>query len=158
MKRSLGVAFVLACVIVLTIGIASAQDRADAMARLLRTDLASKKTEMMSKALLLSSAEGAKFWPVYNEYQAEMGRFNDERQALIKNYVQNFRTLDDAKAKELTDKSLELQERRLSLLRKYVGDMEKVLPMKQVAKFFQVESQMLRLMDLQINTELPSLE
>ncbi len=46
----------------------------------------------------------------------------------------------------------------LSLLRKYVEYMQKVLPMKLVAKFFQVETQMLRLMDLQINTELPSLK
>ena len=158
MKRSLGVALVLASAISLTVNFAPAQDRAEMMARLLRTDLASKKTEMMSKALLLTPAEGAAFWPVYKEYQVELGRFNDERQAAIKEYVQNYRTLDDAKAKELMEKSLELQEQRLSLLRKYVANMQKVLPIKLVAKFFQVESQMLRLLDLQINTELPSLE
>jgi hypothetical protein len=158
MKRSLGVTFVLACVIALTISIALAQDRSEVMGRLLKTDLASKKTDMMSRALLLTRAEGEAFWPVYNEYQVELARFNEQLQALIKDYVQNYRTLDDAKAKELMEKSFELQEHRLSLLRKYVGNMEKVLPMKQVARFFQVESQMLRLMDLQINTELPSLQ
>jgi hypothetical protein len=158
MRRVWGAALVLVPAVALTVNIAFAQDRAEMMARLLRTDLASKKTEMMSKALLLSSDEGVKFWPAYNEYQAELGRFNDERQAVIKDYVQNYRALDDAKAKELIDKSLDLQERRLSLLRKYVENMQKVLPIKLVAKFFQVESQMLRMMDLQINTELPSLE
>jgi hypothetical protein len=158
MKRSLGVALVVASAISLTVAIAPAQDRAEMMARLLRTDLASKKTEMMSKALLLSSDEGAKFWPVYKEYQAELARANDERQAVIKEYVRNYRTLDDAKATELINKSLELQEQRLGLLRKYVDGMQKVLPMKLVAKFFQVETQMLRLEDLQINTDLPSLE
>jgi len=158
MKRVVGAAIVLGCVLALTIGLAWAQDRAEVMGRLLKTDLASKKTDMMSKALLLSPAEGAAFWPVYNEYQAELAQFNEQIQALIKDYVQNYRTLDDAKAKELMDKSIELQEHRLSLLRKYVGNMEKVLPLKQVARFYQVETQMLRLMDLQINTELPSLQ
>jgi hypothetical protein len=158
MRRVWGAALVLVPAVAFTVSFALAQDRSEMMARLLRTDLASKKTEMMSKALLLSSDEGAKFWPVYKEYQAELGQFNDERQATIKDYVQNYRTLDDAKAKELMDKSLDLQERRLSLLRKYVENMQKVLPLKLVAKFYQVESQMLRMMDLQINTELPSLE
>lgn len=158
MKRSMTMALIVASAILLTAAVAPAQDRAEVMARLLRTDLASKKTEMMSKALLLSSDEGAKFWPVYKEYQAELGQFNEQLQAGIKDYVDNYRTLDDAKAKELINKSLDLQEQRLSLLRKYVENMQKVLPMKLVAKFFQVETQMLRLMDLQINTELPSLK
>jgi hypothetical protein len=108
--------------------------------------------------LLLTRAEGEAFWPVYNEYQVELAQHTEQLQSLIKDYVQNYRTLDDAKAKELMDKSIELQEQRLSLLRKYAGNLAKVLPMKQVAKFYQVESQMLRLMDLQINTELPSLQ
>ena len=158
MIRSLTMALVVASAISLTAAVAPAQDRAEMMARLLRTDLASKKTEMMSKALLLSSDEGAKFWPVYKEYQVELAQHTEQLQALIKDYVQNYRTLDDAKAKELMDKSLEVQEQRLVLLRKYAGNLAKVLPLKQVAKFYQVESQMLRLMDLQINMELPTLQ
>ncbi|HSB71006.1 MAG TPA: hypothetical protein VLT62_16890 [Candidatus Methylomirabilis sp.] len=158
MKRSLGVVLAVVSAISLTVDIAPAQDRAEMMARLLRTNLASKKTEMMSKALLLTPAEGAAFWPVYKEYQVELAQHTEQLQALIKDYVQNYRTLDDAKARELMDKSLEVQEQRLSLLRKYAGNLAKVLPLKQVAKFYQVESQMLRLMDLQINMELPSLE
>ena len=158
MQRALVAALALSCFIALTTGIASGQDSAETMARLLRTDLAAKKTDMMSKALLLTPAEEAAFWPVYKEYQVELAQFNEQLQAVIKDYVQHYQTLDDAKAKELIGKSLELQERRLNLLRKYVGSMEKVLPMKQVARFFQVESQMLRLMDVQINIQLPALQ
>jgi hypothetical protein len=158
MQRSLGAAFVLSCIVALTTTITSGQDPAETMARLLRTDLAAKKTDMMSRALLLSPAEEAAFWPVYKQYQVELGQFNEQRQATIKDYVQHYQALDDAKAKELIEKSLELQEGRLRILRKYVGSMEKVLPMKQVAKFFQVESQMLRLIDVQMNIELPALK
>ncbi|HWU38046.1 MAG TPA: hypothetical protein VN203_10405 [Candidatus Acidoferrum sp.] len=158
MQRWLAGALGLSCIIALITGIASGQDQAERMARLLRMDLAVKTSDMMGKALNLSRTEQEAFWPVYNDYRVELAQFNDQLQAVIKDYVQHYQSLDDAKAKDLIEKSFELQERRLNLLRKYVGNMEKVLPMKQVARFFQVESQMLRLMDVQINTQLPPLE
>ena len=158
MQRSLAVALGLSCIIALITGIASGQDRAETMARLLRMDLAAKTTDMMGKALNLSRTEQEAFWPVYNDYRVELAQFNDQLQAVIKDYVQHYQSLDDAKAKDLIEKSFELQERRLNLLRRYVGNMEKVLPMTQVARFFQVESQMLRLMDVQMNIQLPPLE
>lgn len=153
---------VLATLLILTgVGIpagpiALAQDR-DVLARYLRVDIAAKKTQVVSSAMLLSASEEQRFMPVYQQYQQELTQFTDGRQALIKQYVKEYKTLDDAQAKELIDKVFELQELRVGILRKYVAAMEKILPMKLVARFVQVESQIQRLMDLQSNMELPQL-
>lgn len=137
--------------------LAPAQDRAELLARYLRTDIAAKRTHVMSSALLLSADEEKAFWPVYKQYQQELAQFTDAREALIRDYVKEYRTLSDAKAKELMASSFELQEQRLKFLRKYAEEMQKSLPVKQVVKFVQVEAQIHRLTDLQINMELPQL-
>ena len=157
MRRFVSLVVLLVAGVLLTGIIVSAQDRVSAMANLLRVDIAAKKTRVLSDAMLLNSPEGAAFWPVYRQYERELAEFNDNRLALIKEYTQNYKSLDDAKAKELIEKSFELQERRLSLLRKYAGELQKSLPTKRVAMFIQVESQLLRLIDLQASVELPEL-
>jgi len=157
MRRFVTLVVLLITGVVLTGIVVSAQDRVSAMANLLRVDIAGKKTRVLSDAMLLDSPEAAAFWPVYRQYERELAEFNDSRLALIKEYTQNYRALDDAKAKDLLEKSFELQERRLSLLRKYAGELQKSLPAKRVAIFIQVESQLLRLIDLQASVELPEL-
>ncbi len=134
-----------------------AQDRVDALARYLRTDIAAKKTEVMTSALLLTPEQEKAFWPVYQEFQRELAQFSDSRQTLIKDYVQAYKTLDDAKAKDLMERAFELNEKRFALLRKYAAEMQRNIPIKEVVKFVQVEAQLHRLMDLQINMELPQL-
>ncbi len=155
-RRFVPLVVFLVIAIVLTGIVVSAQDRASATANLLRLDIAAKKTRVLSDAMLLSSAEATAFWPVYRQYEQELAQFNDDRLALIKTYVQNYKALDDTTAKDLMEKSFELQERRLTLLRKYAGELQKNLAPKRVAMFIQVESQLL-LIDLQTSVELPEL-
>ncbi len=157
MKSVFATLLLLTGVVTLTGTIALAQDREDVLARYLRVDIAAKRTQVMSSAMLLSAPEEQALMPVYQQYQQELAQFTDGRQVLIKQYVKDYKTLDDAQAKELIDRVFELQELRLSILRKYVTAMEKILPIKLVARFVQVEFQIQRLMDLQSNMELPQL-
>ncbi len=158
MKR-LTVALLLLGGVVALIGtLAPAEDRAEMFAHYLRADIAAKRTNVLSSALFLSPQEEKAFWPAYQQYQVELAKFSDSRQTLIQEYVKEFQTLDGAKAKELMDRAFELQEQRLALLKKYAAEMAKDLPIKKVVMFVQVESQIQRLMDLQINMELPQLQ
>ena len=158
MKPVFAALVLLIGVVMLTGTIALAQDREDVLARYLRVDIASKKTQVMASGLLLSAPEEKAFMPLYQQYQAELDQFTNARQALIQQYVKEYKTLNDAQAKELVDRVLELQEQRLSLLRKYATEMQKTLPITLVAKFVQLELQLHRLMDLQVNMDLPQLQ
>jgi ribosomal protein S18 len=92
---------------------------------------------------------------VYNNYQKELSTVGDEKVALIEDYATHFNQLDDKKAAELTARALAMEEQRLQIIKKYIGEFGKVLPAKQVARLFQLEMQMQRMIDLQIAAALP---
>src|ERR1700689_2701917 len=53
---------------------------------LLRADVRQQKAEMMGAVMQLSAADAAKFWPIYEQYDEELNKLNDERVANIKDY------------------------------------------------------------------------
>jgi len=74
---------------------------------------------------------------------------------VIKDYAAHLDSIDDKKAKELMANALNVEEQRLQVIKKYIGEFDKVLSAKQVARFFQLEMQMQRMVDLQVAAELP---
>src|SRR5436309_15675384 len=78
--------------------------------QLLRQDIRSNKKQLVAANLTLTDAEATKFWPVYDQYAAEMAKLGDQKYALIKEYAQNFGTVTDAQAESLLDRSLATDE------------------------------------------------
>ncbi len=157
MSRFLILLSAVACVMLLGGTAALGATNPDAIAKMLNTDLAAKKGDMMSRALLLSRAEADAFWPLYREYEREREQVEGRTVGLIEDYMKSYRTLDDGKAQALLDRLFELHEQRLVLLRSYAAKLQAVLPMRQVAGFVQTEFQLLRLLDLQRTSSLPEL-
>jgi hypothetical protein len=127
----------------------------DRYVTLLRTDLKAEKAAIVVNNMHFTEAEANAFWPVYREYQKELSKLGDEKVALIKDYAAHLDTLDEEKAKELTTRAMTLEEQRLNLVKKYIDEFGKVLSAKQVARFFQLEMQMQRIVDVQVAAELP---
>jgi len=146
------------CAVVGQLGAAvvRAEDKqVDRYVMMLRTDLKADKAAIIVNNMHFTEAEKDAFWPVYQNYQKELSKLGDERVALIKDYAAHLGTIDDEKAKELTARSMALEEQRLQLVKKYIDEFGKVLPAKQVARFFQLEMQMQRMVDIQVAAELP---
>jgi hypothetical protein len=95
---------------------------------------------------------------VYRKYNKELDKVGDARVAVIKDYATHLDSVDDKKAKELTAQALKVEEQRLGVIKKYIGEFGKVLSARQVARFFQLEMQMQRMVDLQVASELPLVE
>jgi Spy/CpxP family protein refolding chaperone len=123
--------------------------------KLLRQDIRSDKKQLVAANLTLTDAEATKFWPVYDQYAAEMTKIGDQRYALIKEYAQNFGSLTDAQAKSLIDRSLALDEAVAQLRIKYVPIVNAVLPGTKTATFFQIDRRISNLIDLQLATQIP---
>ena len=146
------------CAVVGQLGAAvvRAEDKqVDRYVMMLRTDLKADKAAIIVNNMHFTEAEKDAFWPVYQNYQKELSKLGDERVALIKDYAAHLGTIDDEKATELTARSMALEEQRLQLVKKYIDEFGKVLPAKQVARFFQLEMQMQRMVDIQVAAELP---
>ncbi len=125
---------------------------------LLKSDLTSRKSGFIAEGLRLSDKEAAVFWPVYQEYEADLKRLDDARLRLVKDYAENYDGMTDARAKELVERRFALEGRRVGLERKYFKRLTKVLPGRTAARFFQLDYRFGLLISLKGVSEIPLIE
>jgi hypothetical protein len=141
--------------LVLLVSAAGAAHAQEDYAELLRTDIKAQKVQIITEAMQFTPEEAAIFWPVYRNYDFELSAITDERVELIKDYAAKYETLSDDEAEDLVKRRISLDEDRTKLRKKFFEEFGRVLPYKTVARFFQVETQLNLLLDLQIASALP---
>jgi hypothetical protein len=124
---------------------------------LMRRDLRSDKKQIIAANVPLTADEATKFWPVYDQYVAEMAKHNDDFYALLKDYVANQKTLTDDQASSMMKRWAEIQVAQVQTRQKYIPIIEKVIPPRKAALFFQIDRRLYLLMDLQVTSQLPLL-
>jgi len=134
---------------------AKVQAEIDKALEAMRKDARAGKSDILGKTMKLDSQQAAAFWPIYKQYEAELVTVNNDRVAIIQDLAEHFDALDDVKAKALLDRQVAFEEKKFALMKKYKDEMLKVLPAKTVARFFQVESRLNKLVDLTIASEIP---
>jgi hypothetical protein len=149
--------FLLLTVISLVISVPAIAQVSD-MVELTRTVLRTEKKAVFVQNMWLTEAEGVAFWPVYNEYEAELSKINDRVVKLLKDYADTFDTLSDAKAKEIVDESFSIRKKKLSLRKSYAKKFAKVIPQKKVFRFFQLDYAIEALVNFSIAADLPYME
>jgi len=122
---------------------------------LLRKDVRSQKKQLIAANLQLTDQEAEKFWPVYDQYTAELVKINDAKYAAIKEYAVNYGTMSDDRATALTKQIIGVDESVAQLRMKYVPLVNKILSGKKTALFFQIDRRLVMLIDIQLATQLP---
>jgi hypothetical protein len=154
----------VAVALVLAFGVSMASAQADAakqradvdkLVELVRKDVRADKTDIVAKTMEFDAKEAAAFWPVYKQYEAEAKTLGDERLAVIQDLAEHYDSLNDAKAKGLLERSIAIEEKRVALQKKYAEEFMKVLPAKVVARFFQVDSRLNNLINLEVSAQIP---
>ena len=123
--------------------------------QLLREDLRSKKKQLIAANLRLTDVEATKFWPVYDQYTAELVKINNEKYAVIQDYAKNWGTMTDAQALDLTRRYLEMEGKVNALRTRYVPIINQVLPGTKTATFFQMDRRIGMMIDLQLASQIP---
>ena len=136
----------------------AAKSSTDQDVELLRKDIRSEKKQIIAANLTLTDAEATKFWPLYDQYTADLVKINDAKYAAIKDYATNYDTLTDAKALELTRQMLEVDQSVAQLRLKYSPMFSKVVSGKKTALFFQLDRRLLMLIDLQLASAIPMVQ
>jgi hypothetical protein len=136
----------------------SAQSNVDQDVDLLRKDIRSEKKQIIAANLQLTDAEAVKFWPIYDQYTAELVRVNDAKYGAIKEYAANFNTLTDDHAIALTRNLLTVDQQVAQLRLKYVPIISGVLSGKKTALFFQLDRRLVMLIDLQLASQVPMVQ
>ena len=122
---------------------------------LMRSDVRQRKAETLATVMQLSAADAAKFWPIYAEYDGELSKLNDLRVANIQEYARTYDQMTNEKADELIQKALAYRKQRPELVAKYYERVKQALGATTAARFFQIEDQLLSIIDLQIDSSLP---
>ena len=136
----------------------SAQSNVDQDVDLLRKDFRSQKKQIIAANLQLTDKEAEKFWPLYDQYTAELVKINDAKYAAIKEYATSYDTLTDDQALALTRKLLGVDEQVAQLRLKYVPIFAKVVSGKKTALFFQMDRRLVMLIDLQLASQIPMVQ
>ena len=122
---------------------------------LIRRDLRSEKKKLIAMNVPLTADEATRFWPVYDQYAADMTKQYDEFYLIIKDYAANQKTLTDAQAIDMIKRWSDIQLQIAQVRRKYVPIVEKVVPGRKAALFFQIDRRLYELMDLQVASQVP---
>jgi len=122
---------------------------------LLRRDLRSEKKKILAANLPLTPDEATRFWPVYDQYALDMSKHYDVFYQVIKDYATNQKTLTDDQANTMIKKWSDEQVAVAQTRQKWVPQIQKVLPGKKAALFFQIDRRLYAAMDLQVASEIP---
>ena len=136
----------------------SGQSSVDQDIDLMRKDVRSQKKQIIAANLQLTDAEATKFWPIYDQYTAELVKINDAKYAAIKDYATNYDTMTDDKALCLTRQILGVDQSVAQLRQKYVPIVSKVVSGKKTALFFQLDRRLTALIDLQLASAIPMVQ
>jgi hypothetical protein len=126
--------------------------------QLLRSDMNSLKVELVNSIMKLSAEDAKKFWPIYRDYENELGKLAINRAELVAEFVQAHQegSFDNGKAKDMAKRWFKSQRARLDLLDKYHGKIEKALTSVQAGQFLQIENQLALFVDVAIASEMPT--
>jgi hypothetical protein len=122
---------------------------------MLRADLKKNKVSILTELMALSPEQAAKFWPVYNDYDKSLTKLADERIAFIRMYADNYSSLSQETATTLAIGMMDVQARRLDLQKQYFLRLSQTLTPNDAVRWLQIESQIEKLVDLQILSSLP---
>jgi hypothetical protein len=122
---------------------------------LLRADIQTKKTDILQQNLTLSDEQAKTFWPVQRSYENDLSKLGDRRLEVIREYAKNWDNLTDETAKDLGKRLLDYQRTRVDLRGRYFDRMSKEISPTIAAKFFQVETQLEDIIDLEIASSVP---
>jgi Spy/CpxP family protein refolding chaperone len=105
--------------------------------------LKADKKLIVSKYMDLTESEAKKFWPVYEEYQKDLQKSNEQILHLLQSYAADYRnkSLTDEKAKKLLDEWLAIEQDEGKRRSTFAPKVLQALPPKKAARYLQIENE-----------------
>ena len=149
--------FFIVLVAMLTVFIvpSMAQEKPADNMQLVREKIQTDKKLFIAQNMNLMESEAKVFWPVYEDYQKELGKLLDKTAKLIDNYAANYQTMTEEAAKGLIDGYLALEGERVTLMKSFLPKFRKVLPEKKVARYYQLENKIDAVVNYGVAKQIP---
>ncbi|SMF96873.1 hypothetical protein SAMN02949497_4287 [Methylomagnum ishizawai] len=114
-----------------------------------------ERRDLIASNLQLTPDEATRFWPLYERYQRAVGVLIERRRASIAEFGENYDEMSEAEAKKFIRDRIELTEQRFRLMKQYYLEFEHALPVKKLARYYQIESKIYFSVEAGIAEEIP---
>jgi len=134
-----------------------AQDKPADNMQILRDKIKADKKLVVATNMELTESEAQGFWPIYGEYQKDLQKINQRIANLLESYASDFRgkSLTDEKAKKLINEAVAIEQAEANLKSTYAPKLSKVLPVKKVARYLQIENKIRAVVKYELATGVP---
>ena len=145
--------------LVLGWGIAAAQDAdMEATFEMVRGFMENERETMIEEELRLTDAEAEGFWPVYEDYRAEIDTLHDRYAELLAEYADGYGALSDEAAQHIVDEYFEIERGLLAVREAYVARFTEILSIQKTTRFYQIENRIDNVADLALMREIPLID
>jgi predicted outer membrane protein len=119
-----------------------AQDKPADNMQILRDKIRADKKLVVATNMELTESEAKDFWPIYDQYQADLRKINQRMANLLESYADDYRnkSLTDDKAKKLINEATAIDQAEANLKSTYAPKLSKVLPVRKVVRYLQIEN------------------
>jgi Spy/CpxP family protein refolding chaperone len=159
MKRTNLMSLVIVAVLALFMDFdcVQAQDKPASNLEIIHEKLKADKKLIVAKYMELTESEAQKFWPVYDEYQKDLQRSNEQLQSLLESYAADYKgkSLTDEKAKKLLDEWIALEQDEGKRREAFAPKVLQALPVKKAARYLQIENEFRILLRYDLATTVP---
>lgn len=134
---------------------AAALAAADPDVALFRGDLRTQRRKIVAANVPLTAEEASRFWPIYDQYEAEYIKINDGRYTLLKEYADSYQTMTDDQADNFIKRWLAFDDEDTQLRMRYIPEFQKAISHRKTAMFFEVDRRVGMMVNLKLAGKVP---
>jgi hypothetical protein len=129
-------------------------DFAPAIAEL-RQEAGQDRRNIVKANMLITETEGARFWPLYDEYRAERKKIGDRRVRLVTDFLAQQNSMTEDEARALANEDFAILKDTSELKTKWYKKMTKELSERTVARFFHIDEKLDAAADIALAANIP---
>jgi len=123
--------------------------------QILLKQINTNKKAVYAENLGLTEQESAKFWPIYDEYEAKQKPLQDRFLANLNNFAEKYDTLTDEEAAAILKEKMAIEKEGAALKQKYTAKIAKELPPKKALRYAQLETRVQNLVTRNVYSLIP---
>jgi len=155
MKGKIGICFLAIALMMAFAGFSTAQDKPADNMDIVKEKIRTDKKLFIAENLQLTEPEAKTFWPVYDQFQTDLGKVKERSVNLIESFAKNYETMSNDMAKKLMNDYLKIKGDDLKLRQSYLPKFRSVLPEKKVARYYQLENKIDAVIAYQVAARIP---
>jgi len=134
---------------------ATPQQETERLLTEVRNDLQAKRADIVAKGLTLTAEQAAKFWPLFEQFQAEQNAVIDAQLKATQKYVDNYAKLTDADSVAYVNALLDRDQKIHNIRTKWLTKFQTVLPPGAAARAIHIDRRLGLLSQLAIASKIP---